>query len=152
MNVDETDVRILEHLLKDGRSSLRRMAKALDLSPSTVSNRFNALREEGVIRGFKPVIDYEMLGMDLTAVLELDADTQMMEDVAARVREKERVMFFYEVTGETDMLLICKFASREQLNGFVKELQKEEGIIGTETKVVLTRPEEQGYERLQPLL
>ncbi|MCJ7479403.1 MAG: winged helix-turn-helix transcriptional regulator, partial [Candidatus Nanohaloarchaeota archaeon QJJ-7] len=54
MNVDKTDLDIIEELKEDGRASLRELAEELDLSPSTVSNRFHRLVQEGVIHEFQP--------------------------------------------------------------------------------------------------
>lgn len=152
MDLDETDIRILEHLLDDGRASLRKLAEELDLSPSTVSNRFHQLQEQGTITGFKPVIDHESAGFGLTAVVELNAEAQQMETVADRVQEKDRVTAFFEVTGETDIVLICKFLDREDMNRFVKTLQKEDGIKDTKTNVALTSPEEWRDPDLSALL
>lgn len=140
MSVDDTDIRILEHLQKDGRASLRKLAEELDISPSTVSNRFHSLQERGIIQGFRPIIDYEAAGFDLTAVIELNAAANEMEHVADAIEDRARVVSFFEVTGETDMVLVCKFLDREDMNTFVKQLQKEEGVTETKTNVVLTSP------------
>lgn len=151
MVLDETDIRILEHLQKDGRSSLRNMAEELDLSPSTVSNRFHSLQERGIINGFRPVIDYEKAGFGLTALIDVNAEANEMERVAETIRERDRVVSFFEVTGETDMVLVCKCIDREDLNTFVKQLQQENGVKDTETNVVLTSPKEWGRVDLDAL-
>lgn len=152
MSLDETDIRMLEHLNRDGRSSLRKLAEELDLSPSTVSNRFRALQDRSIIKGFKPIIDYEEAGFGLTAIIELNAKADNMEAVAGAIREKDRVVSFFEVTGETDMVVIGKFIDREDMNRFVKDLQKEDGVKDTKTNVALTSPEEQRPINLRALM
>lgn len=151
MSLDRTDIRILERLQRDGRASLRKLAEELNLSPSTVSNRFHALQERGVITGFRPVIDYEKAGFGLTAVIEVNGEATQMEDVADHIHERDRVVSFFEVTGETDMVLVCKFVDREDMNAFVKRLQKEEGVTKTKTNVVMTSPKEWGRVDLSAL-
>ncbi len=151
MSLDRTDIRILEHLQRDGRASLRKLAKELDLSPSTVSNRFHDLQERGVIKGFRPVIDYEEAGFGLTGLIEVNGEANRMEDVADHVQDLDRVIAFFEVTGETDMVMVCKFIDREDLNTFVKGLQKQDGVTETQTNVVLTSPKEWGTVRLDIL-
>lgn len=140
MGVDRTDVRIIEQLNADGRASLRAIADQLELSPSTVSNRFHRLQEDGVIQGFIPVLDYEKMGFALTGMIEVDAEAAKMEDVAADLQREEKVLSFFEVTGDTDIVLVCKFLDREDMNGFVKRVQKKEGVTSTRTNVVLTSP------------
>lgn len=140
MDVDGTDIRIIERLNADGRASLREIAAQLDLSPSTVSNRFHRLQEEGIIKGFIPVLDYEKMGFSLTGMIEVDAEADRMEDVAAALQAEEKVLSFFEVTGDTDIVMVCKFLDREDLNRFVKRVQKTPGVTGTKTNVVLTPP------------
>lgn len=144
MSLDSTDIRILEHLERDGRASLRKLAEELGISPSTASNRFHALQERGIIKGFRPVIDYEAAGFGLTALIDVNAEANRMETVADTIRNQDRVVSFFETTGETDMVIVCKFLDREDMNRFVKRMQKEDGVKDTKTNVVLTSPKEWG--------
>ncbi|MDY6770203.1 MAG: Lrp/AsnC family transcriptional regulator [Candidatus Nanohaloarchaea archaeon] len=144
MALDSTDIRMIERLQADGRSSLRELADALDLSPSTVSNRFHRLREDGVITGFRPVLDHEEIGFDLTAIVELTIDPDRTAETVAALQEKDGIVAFYEVTGETDAVLVCKFTGREDMNDCVKAFQQVDGVTATNTKVVLDSVEEDG--------
>lgn len=144
MSLDEKDFQIIEQLEKDGRASLREIAEKLDLSPSTVSNRFSRLSQENVIKGFKPVLDHEKLGFNLTAVVDVRVESGMKEDVFPELREMDEVVSEYIVTGDTDMVVICKFPGREDMYSFLKDLQKKEGVSETETKVALDTPKENG--------
>ncbi|MFB6166713.1 MAG: Lrp/AsnC family transcriptional regulator [Candidatus Nanohaloarchaea archaeon] len=152
MKPDATDIRIIEHLREDGRASLRKLAEDLDLSPSTVSNRFHRLKEEGVIRGFRPVLDYEQLGFGLTAIIEIRVDSARTEEVCSELDSRESVTSMYEVTGETDIVLVCRFIDRKDMNERVKSFQKVDGVESTMTKVVLTTPEEDGELDLEAAL
>lgn len=144
MSLDEKDFQIIEQLEKDGRASLRKIAEKLDLSPSTVSNRFSRLNQENVIKGFKPVLDHEKLGFNLTAVVDVRVESGMKEDVFPELKEMDAVVSEYIVTGDTDMVIICKFPGREDMYSFLKDLQRQDGISETETKVVLDTPKENG--------
>lgn len=142
MSLDEKDVQIIEQLKKDGRASLREIAEDLELSPSTVSNRFHRLKQEGVIEGFRPVLDHEEIGFNLTAIIDVHVNPGMKDRVFPRLNNMENIESVYVVTGDTDMVLISKFVGREDMYSFLKELQKKEGISETETKVALDTPKE----------
>lgn len=144
MSLDEKDFQIIEHLEQDGRASLREIAEKLDLSPSTVSNRFSRLNQKGVIKGFKPVLDHEKIGFKLTTVVDVRVESGMKEDVFPELRNMDAVVSEYIVTGDTDMVLICKFPGREEMYSFLKDLQRREGVSETETKVALDTPNENG--------
>lgn len=64
MEIDGTDHAILYLLQAESRADFTHdeIAEHLDVSSSTVSNRIKRLKEEGVLRKFDPVIDYEGAG------------------------------------------------------------------------------------------
>lgn len=144
MELEWKDIRIIEQLESDGRLSRRKIAEKLDLSPSTVTNHFHRLEQDGVIKGFRPVLDYRKIGFEITAVIELEAESSKMEEIPGNLRDRERVLSFYEVTGPSDMILVCKFLDREDMNRSLKEIQKVDGVVSTETKIAVAPPKEYG--------
>lgn len=138
--IDETDLKILDELKKDGRASFSDIANKLGIATSTVTGRFQKLKEKGIITGFKPEIDYEELGFDMTAMIAIKAEAEKIEATAEKLEANKRVISFFEVTGKTDMVVISRFVDRQDMNSFLKELQQTEGIRSTETNVILTPP------------
>ncbi len=138
--LDETDLKILEELKKDGRASFSDIAEKLGLATSTVTGRFQKLKQKEIITGFKPVIDYEKLGFGLTTVIDIKAEANKIVETAKKLEENNRVISFFEVTGDTDMMIVCRFQNRKDMNRFLKKLQTTEGINSTETNVILTEP------------
>lgn len=70
--LDETDSFIIEELKKDARTSFRKIARKLGLSPDTVINRYEFLRKKGVIRGSTVVIDPKKIGYEAMAAFMID--------------------------------------------------------------------------------
>lgn len=138
--IDQTDLKILEELRKDGRASFSDIASKLGIATSTVTGRVQKMEEKEVITGYKPKIDYENLGFELTGMIAIKAEAEQIEDTAEKLESKNRVLSFFEVTGKTDMIVVSRFIDRKDMNGFLKELQKTEGIRSTETNVILTSP------------
>ena len=136
--IDETDIKIIDYLRKDGRASFSEIADDIGLATSTVAGRVQKLEEKGIITGFRPVIDYEELGFKLTAMIDIRAESQKIVETAEKLKQNERVISFFEVTGETDMIIISRFTDRKDMNSFLKTLQSTDGIKLTETNVVLT--------------
>lgn len=137
---DRTDLRILDELRKDGRVSYSEIAERLGIATSTVTGRVEKMKENGVITGFKPEIDYENLGFELTAMIAVKAEADRIESTAEKLESNERVISFFEVTGKTDMIVISRFIDREDMNSFLKNIQQTQGIRSTETNVILTPP------------
>lgn len=61
--LDELDRGILISLLKDGRSSLRRIGRSTNHAPAHISYRFSRLYREGILRGFTIYINPEIYGL-----------------------------------------------------------------------------------------
>ncbi|MFD1684065.1 winged helix-turn-helix transcriptional regulator [Halobellus litoreus] len=119
--LDETDVRILELLVENGRRSYSDIAEIVDLSPPAVSDRIDRLQESGVIRRFTVDIDRSQLraGVPVLVTLELPADAvdEIRDDVVA-ADPVEHVF----VTAEGDVVFHARVradAVREQLGRLV---------------------------------
>lgn len=65
-SLDETDRAILFELQDDARNNTNaEIAERVGVSASTVGKRIARLEEEGVIKGYRPDIDYERAGLPL---------------------------------------------------------------------------------------
>lgn len=58
---DDTDIAIIESLIKDGRKSFRQISREIKVSTPTVQARYERLVNVGLIKSVSPVIDLGML-------------------------------------------------------------------------------------------
>jgi Lrp/AsnC family transcriptional regulator, leucine-responsive regulatory protein len=106
--LDQIDRRMLEILQEDGRISNAALADRLHLSPSPCLRRMRALERQGVISGYRAVLDRTTLGLGLTVFVELkvgspsDRTAKAGADALAAVPE---VVSAYVVSGSADFLL-----------------------------------------------
>ena len=66
--IDERDRQIVAILAKDARSSLREIAKDVNLSPSSIRTRIARLVENGFIEKFTVDVDRRKLGFEIQVV------------------------------------------------------------------------------------
>ncbi|WP_297464969.1 Lrp/AsnC family transcriptional regulator [Thermococcus sp.] len=135
--MDELDIRILSVLQRNARLSYREIARELKVAVGTVYNRIRRMEEEGIIRGYAPVLDYEKLGFGLTAVIGVKARGRRIVDIEREIAANGRVMLVYDTTGEYDIFVVAKFRNREDMNRFVKWLLSLEGVEKTNTSVAM---------------
>jgi Lrp/AsnC family transcriptional regulator, leucine-responsive regulatory protein len=69
--LDELDRRIIEILVGDARISLKELARQVDLSSPSVSERLRRLEERGVIRSFTVDVDPNAIGYALQAIVRI---------------------------------------------------------------------------------
>jgi DNA-binding Lrp family transcriptional regulator len=142
MDLNETDIRILQGLLEDARFSSRQLAKKVGVSVGTVLSRIEKMKREGIIKGYSAVLDHEKLGYELTVVTEITVSRGRLVETEQEIAKIPNVCSVYDVTGLTDAVIIAKFKSREDLGHFTKRLLALPYIERTNTHVVLTTVKE----------
>ncbi|WP_204247223.1 Lrp/AsnC family transcriptional regulator [Thermococcus celer] len=135
--VDELDLRILSLLQQNARLSYREIARELKVAVGTVYNRIKRMEEEGIIKGFAPLVDYEKLGFGLTAVIGVKAQGRKIVEIEREIARNDRVLIVYDITGEFDIVVVAKFKDRADMNRFVKWLLSLDGVEKTNTSVAM---------------
>ncbi|MFB6094970.1 MAG: Lrp/AsnC ligand binding domain-containing protein, partial [Halodesulfurarchaeum sp.] len=95
-----------------------------------------------VIDGYTPIIDYNELGYDVTAILQLKVEGSALPEITDRLEAKTQMTAVYEVTGDHDIIAIGKFEDTETMNDLIKDLLADEDIKESNTSVVLSAPVE----------
>ncbi|WP_050031421.1 HTH-type transcriptional regulator Lrp [Natrinema altunense] len=137
MTYENLDAKLVNALLGDGRASLRSLAEELDVSVTTVSNHLSDLEDEGVIEGYTPKVDYDAVGYDVTAVIQLQVEGNALPDVTDTLRDHQQMTSVYEVTGDYDVIAIGKFEDTDGMNDQIKQLLTDPDIKASNTSVVL---------------
>jgi Lrp/AsnC family transcriptional regulator, regulator for asnA, asnC and gidA len=104
-----------------------------------VSGHLEALEKDGVIRGYIPLLDEEQLGWDLWAVIGVWISKGRLTEVEQRLARDPHAYAIYDVTGDTDALVIGRFQDRRDLDQFVKHVLQDPNVERTNTQVVLNR-------------
>jgi DNA-binding Lrp family transcriptional regulator len=142
MTYEHLDAELINALLADGRASLRSLAEDLDVSVTTVSNHLSDLEEEGVIEGYVPIVDYEEVGYDVTAIIQLKVEGNALPDITDRLEERKQVVSVYEVTGDYDIIAVAKFEDTDDMNDEIKSVLTDPDVNESNTSVVLDAPVE----------
>ncbi|WP_416838407.1 HTH-type transcriptional regulator Lrp [Haloferax sp. DFSO52] len=137
MTYENLDAKLINALLGDGRASLRSLAEELDVSVTTVSNHLRDLEDEGVINGYTPRVNYDALGYDVTAIIQLKVEGTALVDVTERLQQEKQMISVYEVTGDYDIIAIGKFRDTDGMNTQIKKLLTDVDIRESNTSVVL---------------
>jgi len=135
--MDSLDLKIIEKLSQNARKSFRQIAKELDVSMSTVSNRVKALEKEGIIIGYAPIIDSQKLGYDILVLIFVRITRGRLMEVQNKIAEHEKVISVYDMTGDWDSLVMARFKTRTEVNNFVKNVMNSPFIERTNTQMVL---------------
>ena len=140
LKIDETDKRIIELLVEDGRLSYADIGKELDLSRVAVRSRVNQLIECGVIEKFTCVVNSEKVGKGVSAFFEVDCEPRALVEVAENLANNPYVASCYQMTGPSTLHMHVLVNDFTQLEFFVNnELYALEGITRVESHILLRR-------------
>ena len=142
MELDKTDTKILKHLLVDARQSSRQLAHKLGISTVTIISRLRKLEEKKIIQGYSARLEHEILGYDITAMIEVTTTNGKMIEIENKIATNENICAVYDITGHADILVIGKFKSRNLLSDFVKKLSATSNVENTVTHIVLNTVKE----------
>ena len=137
MTYENLDGQLINALLNNGRESYRSLAEELNISVTTVSNHLTDLEAAGVVEGFTPTVDYDKLGYDVTAILQLKVRGEALPTVTESLRGEKQMISVYEVTGDYDVIAVGKFNDTDDMNDQIKAVLSNADINESNTSVVL---------------
>ena len=143
MKLEDTDKKILNIILENSRLSLRQIAKKADVSVATVMHHLNKMENEKIIKKYTSRLDYEKIGYDVEVMIEIRISKGKLFEVEKKIASNPNVFAIYDVTGAFDAVVLARFATRRQMDNFLKRIQTYEFVERTETKLILNTIKEE---------
>lgn len=113
LELDELDLRILEHLQADNSMTNQDLAQLVHASPPTCLRRVRRLLQEGFIQKQVAILDPKKVGQGLTAIIEITMDVQTAEHLAAfeaSLADDPAILQCYRVSPGPDFIVIAQVA------------------------------------------
>ena len=141
-DVEATDQKILELLASDGRMSFTDLGKATGLSTSAVHQRVKRLESRGLIKSYGVTLDYEQLGLPLTAFVSIrPIDPSQPDDSPDRLRGLPEIESCWSVAGDESYILKVRVATPADLEDLLARIRAAANV-STRTTIVLSTPYE----------
>ena len=147
------NVKLLKLLSKNARYTVEELAVMTGCNEEEIKCDLAELEKEGMIRGYKTVIDWERLDSAyVSAIIELKVTPKAglgFEEVARRVMKYPEVESVYLMSGVYDLSVVVKGKTFQDVAKFVaKELSTIDSVTSTATHFVLRRYKEMEVELL----
>jgi Lrp/AsnC family leucine-responsive transcriptional regulator len=143
--LDPTDAKLLGALAADARASLAELARLVEMSPPTVSERIKRLEEAGVIEGYAARINPKAIGMPLAAWVRIKPLPGQLRKVAALIRDLPEIVECDRITGDDCFLARVCTGSVEHLERLVDSITP---FAATNTSIIQSSTVER---RLPPI-
>jgi len=142
VEIDKTDQKILDILVRDGRISNLDLANKINLSATPCARRVKRLEDEGLIKGYTATLNKQKLGLTLTAMISISMDRHTpdrFEKFELAVSNMPEVIECNLVTGQNaDYLLKALVPDMAHYEAFLLgKLTKITGVTGVHSSFVL---------------
>lgn len=144
-DLDAVDREIVGLVSAQGRISHEEIARRVHVSRPAVHERVKRLERDGVIRGYRAVVDWSALDLGLCAFVSVQADHDQLAKIIDRLFEASTTEAMVEechrVTGQWCALLKVRAASSLALQQLLDDIMSVEGVRQLVTTIVLSSVE-----------
>lgn len=122
--LDDIDWKILRELQHDGRMTNVELAKRVGISAPPCLRRVRTLEENGVIAGYRTLLDEAQLGYQLTAFAFVGLSSQGEAELQAfqqAVASWDIVRECHMLSGDVDFILKCVAVDMNAFQSFIVE-------------------------------
>ena len=141
--LDETDLAILHSLVKNARIAISKMSQEIDVPDATIWHRLKRL-ERAVIKGYTAIIDPQAIGLEMTAIIIIQTETERHSAVKIALSKLEEVSEVYSVSGEYDLLIKLWAHDMEELNHVINsKIRSIDGVDDLTEMIVMERVKEE---------
>jgi Lrp/AsnC family leucine-responsive transcriptional regulator len=138
-DLDETDIRLISELLKDGRISAKNLARKADIHPNTLLFRIKKLEKQRIIENYTTKIDFSKIGYTLHFVIFIKfpeggpGDPEELREILD-IPELEA---FYSITGTWDAMTCWRVRDRDHFCEILKKVAGHRMVVRTSSQLVL---------------
>ena len=142
---------LLKLIENNARMSLYDMATVLNITEEEVEEEIARMENQGVIRGYKTVIDWDKVDTwTVSAIIELKVVPKAgfgFEEVAEQIATYPEVESVSLMSGACDLTVTVKGKTFLEVSNFVaKELAFIDGVTSTATQFIMRKYKEYGVE------
>lgn len=108
MELDRADLKLLELLQRDGRTTVQALSEAIHLSARATLNRVRKLEEQGLIQGYRALVNRAALGELVSVFAEIALKDQRQATVQRfekRMAATPEVVACHLISGRYDYLV-----------------------------------------------
>ena len=136
VQLDDTDLKIVQTLQQDGRTSYSDISKAVGVSAGTVRNRINQMRSSGIL-SVNVWLDPSLSGLTIHATLLLKVRSGQLAGVADALSDLEESGYVATLAGAYDAVADVYCRDTAHLRVLIHDkIQQIDGVVDVTTNLV----------------
>lgn len=122
--MDQTDIKIMNILQQDCKTTMREIGYQVGLTAPAVSERIAQLREDGAIEEFRAKLNPAALGKKLSAYIMINVPPELYTNFCTFAEENPAIMEHHHIIGPHNALLKIHVADSEELERQLGNIRK----------------------------
>lgn len=137
--LDEIDIKMLQHLQKDGRSQRNKLADIVHLSVPSVSERMRKLEEKELITEYRAILEPKLFNFDITAFVFVEVDgSDNYPKFVENTTEEPEILECHSITGDGSHILKIRTENTASFEKLLSRIQSWDGVSKSRSNVVLS--------------
>ena len=137
--MDNTDIAILNCLSRNARMNASDIAEVVSLSTSAVIERIKKLENSKVIKQYTTVLDYSLMGKDVSAMMTVSLDhPKYNAGFEAAISNMTDILECHYLAGDFDYMLKIVTKNTKSLKDLLNQIKGLEGVSKTKTMFILS--------------
>ncbi|UCC58221.1 MAG: Lrp/AsnC family transcriptional regulator [Candidatus Bathyarchaeum sp.] len=142
VELDEIDVKILEALIIDARTKLKKIAEDCGISSNAIVKRIKHLKRIGVITGTAMFLEISKLGYTHIANIGINLDYAQENQVVKLIekRAQKNLVELSSSIGKYDMCALIFTKSMHELDNITQAIRKHPGVKRIAINIYVAKP------------
>jgi len=136
--LDDTDIRLIAALRRDGRASISDLAARLKIARATVRSRIERLMASGEIAGFSVLTKADVTAAPVRGLTLICIEGRGTERVIAQLQGMPAVQAIHSTNGRWDLIIELATDTLQELDDTLVRIRKFDGITSSETNLILS--------------
>jgi DNA-binding Lrp family transcriptional regulator len=149
--LDKSDIEILNLLQQDSTLTIKDLAKRLKLTSTPVHKRIGWMEQNGIIKGYRAIIDAEKVGKSQTVLLSLHMENYTPKNIASfekQVLKMPQVLECYHLAGTIDYHLKVIVEDIKEYDSFLMQIAAIPIVSVVSSSIVLHHVKQTTYIHL----
>ncbi len=134
--LDDINRELLDLLQTDGRMSFKELGERIGLTAPAVADRVRKLEDQGVISGYRAVVNYEALGFPILCVIRVKAPMSTV-GIDPKIAAIPQVIEANRVTGSDSHIIRARIRNTQEIESLLDEVWEQGDTI---TNIVTSSP------------
>ena len=120
--------RLLSMLQRNARRSYRDIGRRLGVSEATIRARVRKLKKEGILKGFRAIVDPKKIGISNIGVILFKGTPNNIEILRIRLQNLPQIKAVFETSDTLELIALFYYHSQEKMQAFIREIGQEPNI------------------------